>query len=202
MSACSVFGKTLTAGWRATRYGQHYLPPTGPVLVGGRALLDAHAAGERVVVLFVDTFNGAFERENVDAAIAVLGAAGYKVHIPRWTPQGDRDERNLCCGRTFPPSAWWKPPSSRRTICSALLEFAEAGIDIVGEPSCLFTLRDEILAMRLGEEADVVGHAMLDRNFPRTRGKRANSTNCAPSSKPASSPIPCTATATRKRLVK
>ena len=167
-------------------------PPTGPVLVGGRALLDAHAAGERVVVLFVDTFNGAFERENVDAAIAVLGAAGYKVHIPRWTPQGDRDERNLCCGRTFLAVGMVEAAKQQaHYLLSALLEFAEAGIDIVGlEPSCLFTLRDEIPAMRLGEEADVVArHAMLIETFLEREEKAGKLDKLRAKLKPAASPI-------------
>ena len=39
----------------------------------------AGAAGE--VVLFADTFNRYFERENLDAALSVLQAAGYRVHV-------------------------------------------------------------------------------------------------------------------------
>src|ERR1700726_4919967 len=49
------------------------------------------------VVLFADTFNRAFERENLDDAVRVLVAGGYRVHIPR--PADGR--RPLCCGRTF-----------------------------------------------------------------------------------------------------
>ena len=179
--------------WRSdTVWATLSKPPTDPVLVGGRALLDAHAAGERVVVLFVDTFNGAFERENVDAAIAVLGAAGYKVHIPRWTPQGDRDERNLCCGRTFLAVGMVEAAKQQaHYLLSALLEFAEAGIDIVGlEPSCLFTLRDEIPAMRLGEEADVVArHAMLIETFLEREEKAGKLDELRAKLKPAASPI-------------
>ncbi len=59
----------------------------------------APAAGPmREVVLFADTFNRYFERENLDAALSVLVAAGYHVHAA--TP-ADGDERPLCCGRTF-----------------------------------------------------------------------------------------------------
>src|SRR5258708_1806204 len=50
------------------------------------------------VVLFVDTFNRYFERENVDAAFAVLIAAGYQVHIAAPFRGGSRP---LCCGRTL-----------------------------------------------------------------------------------------------------
>ena len=35
----------------------------------------------REVVLFADTFNRYFERENLDAALAVLSAGGYRVHL-------------------------------------------------------------------------------------------------------------------------
>src|ERR1700719_787856 len=49
------------------------------------------------VVLFADTFNRAYERENLDAALRVLVAGGYRVHLPRPADNG----RPLCCGRTF-----------------------------------------------------------------------------------------------------
>ena len=42
---------------------------------------DRGRSGE--IVLFVDTFNRYFERENIDAALAVLGAAGYRVEIAK-----------------------------------------------------------------------------------------------------------------------
>ena len=40
-------------------------------------------AGGHEVVLFADTFNRAYERENLDAALRVLVEGGYRVHIPR-----------------------------------------------------------------------------------------------------------------------
>ena len=49
------------------------------------------------VVLFADTFNRAYERENLDAALNVLVEAGYRVHLPRPA----KGSRALCCGRTF-----------------------------------------------------------------------------------------------------
>ena len=51
----------------------------------------------REVVLFADTFNRSYERENLDAALRVLVAGGYRVHLPR-PADGSRP---LCCGRTF-----------------------------------------------------------------------------------------------------
>ena len=47
---------------------------------------DTETGGE--VVLFADTFNRYFERENIDAALAVLSAAGYRVRFA--TPPGRR----------------------------------------------------------------------------------------------------------------
>src|SRR3954465_6397453 len=61
---------------------------------------DAEAFGPKngsEVVLFADTFNRAYERENLDAALRVLIEGGYRVHIPK---PADR-ARPLCCGRTF-----------------------------------------------------------------------------------------------------
>src|SRR4029450_655396 len=49
------------------------------------------------VVLFADTFNRAYERENLDAALRVLVDSGYRVHVPRPVDRA----RPPCCGRTF-----------------------------------------------------------------------------------------------------
>src|ERR1043166_6196654 len=49
------------------------------------------------VVLFADTFNRAYERENLDAALRVLVEGGYRVHLPKALDT----KRPLCCGRTF-----------------------------------------------------------------------------------------------------
>src|SRR5258708_32436387 len=49
------------------------------------------------VVLFADTFNRAYERENLDAALRVLVGGGYRVHMPKPADGA----RPLCCGRTF-----------------------------------------------------------------------------------------------------
>ena len=54
-------------------------------------------ADGREVVLFADTFNRVYERENLDAALRVLVAGGYRVHLPKPADRG----RPLCCGRTF-----------------------------------------------------------------------------------------------------
>src|ERR1700761_7255616 len=61
--------------------------------------VDSEAFGPvdgREVVLFADTFNRNYERENLDAALRVLVEGGYRVHLPK---PGDH-ARPLCCGRT------------------------------------------------------------------------------------------------------
>jgi FAD/FMN-containing dehydrogenase/Fe-S oxidoreductase len=99
----------------------------------------------REVVLFADTFNRYFERDNIDAAIAVLAAAGYRVRSAR-PPDGGRP---LCCGRTF--LSVGKVDEARREAertLAALAPFVAAGTPVIGlEPSCLFSFRDEILAL-------------------------------------------------------
>lgn len=118
-------------------------------------------AGEfRDIVLFGDTFNRAFERENLEAAERVLRAAGYRLH--RVGP--DKGRRPLCCGRTYLASGQTDRAraEARRTL-AALLPYVRAGARIVGlEPSCLFTFRDEFLALLPGEDArTLAGSAVL-----------------------------------------
>ena len=116
------------------------------------------------VVLFVDTFNGYFESSNATAALQVLQAAGYTVHVAaKGDGDGNRDSKALCCGRTFLASGMVDQAKTKaRELVNALLPFAEKGISIVGlEPSCLLTLRDEALVMGLGEAATTVSRQAL-----------------------------------------
>jgi FAD/FMN-containing dehydrogenase/Fe-S oxidoreductase len=115
------------------------------------------------VVLFADTFNRSFERENLDAALRVLVAGGYRVHLPRAT-----DRRPLCCGRTFLSAGL---VDQARTELDRLVityaPFAARGVPIIGlEPSCLLTLRDELLSLRCDDSAKAVSaHALLFEEF-------------------------------------
>src|ERR1700682_1480749 len=68
-----------------------------PSRVADAALPGGGGEASREVVLFADTFNRYFEPENIAAAMRVLAAAGYRVHLPK--PLAGR--RPLCCGRTF-----------------------------------------------------------------------------------------------------
>ena len=122
------------------------------------------AAGTREVVLLVDTFNGYWEPENAFAALAVLRAAGFHVHLPR-SADGPRP---LCCGRTFLAAGLVdEARAEARRMHEALQAFAERGVPIVGlEPSCLLTLRDEHLSLHLGEAAHTIAaQAMLFEEF-------------------------------------
>jgi len=120
-------------------------------------------AAAKPVVLFIDTFNGHLESENAIAAVRVLQAAGYTVHAA----QGERGQA-LCCGRTYLAAGMADEAKARaRQLLAALLPLARRGIAIVGlEPSCLLTLRDEMLAMGLGNDAHTVaGQALLFEEF-------------------------------------
>ena len=121
--------------------------------------------GMREVVLLVDTFNNHFEPDNARAALAVLQAAGYAVHVAG----ADRPERPLCCGRTYLAAGLVDEArvEAARTL-AALLPYARRGVPIVGlEPSCLLTLRDEFLALRLDEAGarTLAGAALLLEEF-------------------------------------
>ncbi len=109
------------------------------------------------VVLFVDTFTNYFEPENARAAERVLQAAGYVVKVVR-AADGDRP---LCCGRTFLATGMIDQARAEASrMVAALAPFALRGVPIIGlEPSCLFTLRDELHAMKLGESV-----AAIDRS--------------------------------------
>ncbi|QAA92731.1 FAD-binding and (Fe-S)-binding domain-containing protein [Pollutimonas thiosulfatoxidans] len=107
------------------------------------------------VVLFADTFNNYLESENARAALSVLEAAGYKVHIARADSQDSQKERPLCCGRTYLSAGLVdEAKTEARRVVQALRPFIARGVPIVGlEPSCLLSLRDEFLVMGLGEDA-------------------------------------------------
>ena len=126
---------------------------------------DAVLAAARPVVLFVDTFNGFFESANARAALRVLQAAGYTVHV---AARDDGASGHLCCGRTYLATGMVdRAREKARELVQALAPFAGRGIGIVGlEPSCLLTLRDEALALGLGAPAQMVAqHALLLEEF-------------------------------------
>ncbi len=138
--------------WRRDAFLQVPAPPTRAKVTGAE------------VVLFVDTFTNYFEPENAHAAQRVLEAAGYDVQIVR-ALDGDRP---LCCGRTFLATGMINEARAEAVrMIAALAPYADRGVPIVGlEPSCLFTLRDEMQVMNLGPEVAAIGkHALLFEEF-------------------------------------
>jgi Fe-S oxidoreductase len=119
----------------------------------------------RPLVLFVDTFNGYFESVNARCAVKVLQAAGYAVHV---AAKLQADGKHLCCGRTYLASGMVDEARSKaREVMEALAPFAQRRIPVVGlEPSCLLTLRDEMLTMGLGDVArSIADNAFLFEEF-------------------------------------
>ena len=99
----------------------------------------------REVVLWVDTFNIYHEPENARAALKVLRAAGYTVHVPKPLDGG----RPVCCGRTFLSVGLVdEAKQEAKRLTGALAPYAERGVPIIGlEPSCVLSLRDEFPVM-------------------------------------------------------
>src|ERR1700737_4377985 len=118
----------------------------------------------REVVLFADTFNRTYERENLDAALRGLVDAGYRVHMPKPAEGG----RSLCCGRTFLSAGLVDNARAElERLGATYAPFAVRGVPIVGlEPSCLLTLRDELLSLRSDDAAkSIAAHALLFEEF-------------------------------------
>lgn len=129
---------------------------------------DADAVGPadgREVVFFADTFNRYQDSENAQAALKVLVAAGYRVHLPK---AADGGPRPLCCGRTFIATGLVDEARSEMERSLAVLApFAERGVPIIGlEPSCLYGFRDEVPALLPTPAAKAVAaQAMLLEEF-------------------------------------
>jgi FAD/FMN-containing dehydrogenase/Fe-S oxidoreductase len=141
--------------------GQRSLPRWRADWFKGPPAANGQRSG-RDVVLFADTFNRYFERENIDAALAVLTAGSYRVHVAAPADGG----RPLCCGRTF--LSVGKTDEARqeaeRTL-AALRPFGD--LPVIGlEPSCLFGFRDEIPSLLKTDAArEVASRAMLFEEF-------------------------------------
>jgi len=131
-------------------------------LIGLPQAIDLARSGGKVVALFVDTFNGIFEPDNALAAVRLLRAGGYAVHVVA------KPGSHYCCGRTYLATGQVdKARAHAAALIHALLPLARAGVSIVGlEPSCLLTLRDEALVLGLGENAEqVASRACLFEEF-------------------------------------
>jgi len=91
------------------------------------------------VVLFNDTFNTYNYPHISIAATELLESAGFEVVLPG----------HYCCGRPMISKGLVdKARAAAKDCVEKLSPFAEQGIPIVGlEPSCLLTLRDELLCL-------------------------------------------------------
>ncbi|MGY1746433.1 FAD-binding and (Fe-S)-binding domain-containing protein [Blastococcus sp. SYSU D00695] len=104
------------------------------------------------VALWVDSFTDHFAPSVAHAAVAVLGAAGYRVQVPG---------ADTCCGLTWITTG--QLDAARRTIgatVTALAPLARAGVPVVGlEPSCTAVLRGEARELVPGADAEAVAAA-------------------------------------------
>lgn len=111
----------------------------------------------RDIILFGDSFNRAFEPENLNAATRVLTAGGYRLHRVAAADGG----RNLCCGRSFLAAGLVdEARAEARRVVEAYAPYVAGGARIVGlEPSCLLTLRDEFGALLPKDAAEPLAKA-------------------------------------------
>jgi Fe-S oxidoreductase len=113
----------------------------------------------RKVVLFNDTFNTYNYPQVSIAATELLEAAGFEVILPG----------HHCCGRPMISKGLVdQARTAARDCVERLAPYADQGIPIVGlEPSCLLTLRDEIMIL-LPDDArtkTIAQHAYLFEEF-------------------------------------
>jgi FAD/FMN-containing dehydrogenase/Fe-S oxidoreductase len=103
------------------------------------------------IVLWADTFNDAFEPDNLRDALAVMRAQGLRVAV-----SGAAGGERLCCGRTALSVGMIDDAraQARQTLGALAPVLARRDVPIVGlEPSCILGMRDEWLALGLGEPA-------------------------------------------------
>jgi Fe-S oxidoreductase len=129
---------------------------------------------EHAVLLWADTFNNHFDPDVLHAARRVLEAAGKTVIVASPAPGDPEPRRPLCCGRTWLAAGQVERARVElvRTI-DALSDHGLESLPVVGlEPACLFTFRDEALALGLGERAGKVAAraVMFEEYLARERG--------------------------------
>ena len=145
----------LAERWLGLAAGRHLPRWRGDTFLAGFPAARNGASAGATVVLFADTFNNYFEPENALAALHVLRAAGYRVEIARPAPADAEPARPLCCGRTYLATGLVdEARHEARRVLAALGPLIEKNVPVIGlEPSCLLGLRDEFLALGLGDGA-------------------------------------------------
>jgi Fe-S oxidoreductase len=147
-------------------YAKGRLPePTKPFVQSSIASPPSNISenGLPEIVLLVDTFTHHYEPDIAQAALTVLKAGGYQVTIAATTNDTPEPERPLCCGRTYLAQGMIEEARHEaKRLLDALLPHVRAGRLVVGlEPSCLLGLRDDYIALKLGESAKEVADAAL-----------------------------------------
>jgi Fe-S oxidoreductase len=135
------------------------------------------------ILLLDDCLTSFCEPQVNQAAVDVLEAGGYEVHLA-----------NLkCCGRAAISKGLLIDARDRaRRNVELLLPFAEAGVPIVGcEPSCLLTLTDEYLDLVPGEAAQKVAgaSALIETHLVRAGVTRGLSSFSMPGEKKGTVPL-------------
>ena len=126
----------------------------------------------REVVLFADTFNRYFERENLDAALG--GAERRRLsRAYRRSPPTARRARCAAAARSSPSARSTRRAREAERTLAALEPFVARGVPVIGlEPSCLLSFRDEVPAMVKGEARAAARRARADlRGIPGARGE-------------------------------
>ena len=139
--------------------------------------------GGREVVLFADTFNRAYERENLDAALRVLVEAGYRVHMPRPADPGGRCAAGA---RSFRPASSTRHdgtgPAGRNlcAVCGARRADRRAGTELPADTA----RRTAVVAIRQRRQERSVRTHFCSRNFWCAR-RRPAACNCRSAPSPA-----------------
>jgi len=166
--------------WKSKTFWKQKIISQGHQFTPEQLTQDANGKG---VVLLADTFNAYFEDENLMAALKVLKAAGYRVHIPHKSKNKKEQQtektqstcsKEFCCGRTYLAAGMVdKAKETLGELIDHLAPYAQKNIPIIGlEPSCLFTLKDEALVMGFGDKAiSVSKQAQLLEEFLASEAK-------------------------------
>jgi FAD/FMN-containing dehydrogenase/Fe-S oxidoreductase len=96
------------------------------------------------VAFFADSFSSYTEPEIGRASIELLERAGWRVQLVD----------DVCCGRSLISKGMLDATRARhQALMARLAPLAQSGTPIVGcEPSCVFTLKDELISLSGGDE--------------------------------------------------
>ena len=144
-------------GFAARRSLPQWRKPWQPS--GGYSVMSDVLGDGKDLILFGDTFNRVFERENLEAAERVLRLLGYRLH--HVLSERRRCVRCAAGAPTWPQVKIGKALGEAVRTIETLLPYVQSGARIVGlEPSCILTFRDEFFRLPSGKRC---------RNWPDRR---------------------------------